>query len=223
MPYQASHAGILHWVPKGAKLHSVFKSASDDRRWRTSRAISRCARRLAIEHGFDGFTMDDLAECADVSRRTLFNYVPGKLDAVLGVEEAPDPELVALFLSGGPTGHLLTDVKELVCVLLEAEAADPQEVNEMRRLLRSDSRLYSAVHERFADVMRRFSEGIALREGGAVDPLTVRLIATVAMGLFDIALDESLEDSGHTLAEHYGRVFDASAALFDHPAAQPNI
>lgn len=157
--------------------------------------------------------MDELADCAGVSRRTLFNYVPGKVDAVLGVGEDPDPELVATFLSGGPTGHLLTDVKELVCVLLEAESADPTEVDEIRRLLRTDPRLHTAVHERFAEIMARFSQGIALREANAVDPLTVRMIANLTISLFDIALDESLEDSGRSLSEHYSSIFDAAAEL----------
>lgn len=194
-------------------LHFVSESANDRRRQRTARAITACARQLTADHGLDGFTMDQLAECAGVSRRTLFNYVPGKIDAVIGADEELDPALVATFLAGGPTGHLLTDVKELICVLLDADDIDPAEVGETRRLLRTDSRLHAAVHERFVEAMGRFSEGVALREGGTVDPLTTRLIANVSIGLFDIALDDSLEDSEQSLAEHYRRVFDAAVAL----------
>ncbi len=200
-------------------MHSVTESANDERRRRTARSISRCARKLAIEHGMDGFTMDDLAECTGVSRRTLFNYVPGKVDAVLGAGEEPDPELVETFLSGGPTGHLMTDVKELVRVLLEADGVDPAEVAEVRTLLRSDPRLFTAVHDSFADIMARLSEGIAMREGSAVDPLTVRLTAVLTISLFDIALDASLEDTDQSLADHYDRVFDAAVGLVvDRPA-----
>lgn len=50
----------------------------------TAARIVRSARRLADQHGVDGFTLDDLAEAAGVSRRTLFNYFPTKYDAVLG-------------------------------------------------------------------------------------------------------------------------------------------
>ena len=50
----------------------------------TSERITLCAQVLADEHGLDGFTMDELATAADVSRRTLFNHFPGKVDAVLG-------------------------------------------------------------------------------------------------------------------------------------------
>lgn len=157
--------------------------------------------------------MDDLAECAGVSRRTLFNYVPGKVDAVLGAGAEPDPALIATFVAGGPSGHLLTDVKELVCVLLQAEGADPAEVIEIRRLLLADPRLHAAVHERFVARMEQFSAGVAAREGNAVDPLTVRLVANLTISLFDTALDEALSDSSRTLPEHYSRVFDAAVRL----------
>ena len=72
-------------------MHSVDESAEKrsraDRRQRMLHRITLTAQRLTDERGLDGFTMDDLAEAVDVSRRTLFNYFPGKVDAVLG----PDP------------------------------------------------------------------------------------------------------------------------------------
>ena len=191
----------------------MAKSAIEVRRQRTLRDISSCARRLAAEHGLDGFTMDELAEAVGVSRRTLFNYVPGKVDAVLGVPEPIDEELAATFLSGGPTGHLLTDVKELIVVLLDEDDPDLAEVARVRHLIRTDPRLYAAVHERFAAVMELFRDGIAQREGEDVDPLRVRLVATLALSLFDVALDESLADGSSSLAQHYARIFDAAMAL----------
>lgn len=198
-------------------MHSMVKSAADERRERTARAITRCARDLTAQHGLDGFTMDQLAQCAGVSRRTLFNYVPGKVDAVLGGEREPEdePRLLATFLAGGPTGVLLADVKELVRTALEDEAVDPAEIDEVRRLLRSDPRLYAAVHERFAEKVELFSEAITQREGEAVDPLVLQLLGAVVLGAFDIALDESLADSARTFAEHFDHVFDVLYALFE--------
>ncbi len=42
------------------------------------RAIQGAARRLFLAHGLENTTMDQIAEAADVSRATLFNYYPGK-------------------------------------------------------------------------------------------------------------------------------------------------
>src|SRR3954462_15856175 len=55
----------------------------------TRLAIHEAALRLVSEHGLDRVSVDDIAERADVSPRTFFNYFPAKDDAVLGL----DPDL----------------------------------------------------------------------------------------------------------------------------------
>jgi AcrR family transcriptional regulator len=42
-----------------------------------------CAAALFASRGYAGTTMDDVGECADVSRATVFNYFPRKEDLVL--------------------------------------------------------------------------------------------------------------------------------------------
>ncbi len=182
-------------------------------------AITQCARALTAERGLDGFTMDELAECAEVSRRTLFNYVPGKLDAVLGAGPKKDPAAKERFLAGGPTGDLLLDVKALALATLESEAPDPAEIDALRRIMRSDARLQALMHERFVEATELVSEAIAVREGSAVDPLLTRIILTVMVGLFDLTLDESLADPSVSFAEHFDRVFKSTSALFTTPSA----
>jgi AcrR family transcriptional regulator len=46
----------------------------------TREAIGEAARRLFLEHGFDDVTVADVAEAADVSEATVFNYFPTKED-----------------------------------------------------------------------------------------------------------------------------------------------
>ena len=59
--------------------------------------------------------MDDLAALAGVSRRTLFNYFPGKDDAVLGGPPVLDAEAASTtFVAGGPHGNLVDDLAEIV-------------------------------------------------------------------------------------------------------------
>jgi AcrR family transcriptional regulator len=45
--------------------------------------IIECAAELFVARGYEGTTMDDIGECADVSRGTVFNYFPRKEDLVL--------------------------------------------------------------------------------------------------------------------------------------------
>ena len=102
-------------------MHFVFKSATslrEAKRQETSRRIMRAAGRLTLERGLDGWTMDDLAAEAQTSRRTLFNYFPDKVDAVVGPRPVIPEQAVELFRAGGPTGDLLDDALVLArCIL----------------------------------------------------------------------------------------------------------
>ena len=185
-----------------------------NRKWSAAR-ITRCAQMLAEEHGIDGFTMDDVAECAGVSRRTLFNYVPGKLDAILGAPPDPDPSMLSEFLTGGPTGRLADDVKATIAALLDSKDTAPEDLERVRRLIASDARLHKAMHDKFSKVATFFAEAILKREGSTFDPLRARAAATVTLSLFDVALDAFVADPSTSLADHYMAAFDGAAALFD--------
>ena len=85
-------------------MHSVTESATslrEQKRWECSHRITLCAQRLTDAHGLDGFTVDDLAAAAGVSRRTLFNYFRNKEDLALsGLDEQGD--LIAARLAARP-------------------------------------------------------------------------------------------------------------------------
>jgi AcrR family transcriptional regulator len=62
-----------------------------DRRTRkrlaTRQAISDTATRLFFERGFDTVTIDDIAEAADVGRKTVFNHFARKEDMFFDRDE----------------------------------------------------------------------------------------------------------------------------------------
>ena len=80
-------------------------------------AIITAAQRLAVDCGYAGFTVEDLARAVGVSRRTLFNHVSSKEEAVLGMLPVLTDEQAATLRPGGPTGHL-------ACLLYTSDAAD---------------------------------------------------------------------------------------------------
>src|SRR5690554_2629029 len=51
----------------------------------TRQALERATVELALEHGLEHVTIEQIAERADVSPRTFFNYFGSKEDALLGV------------------------------------------------------------------------------------------------------------------------------------------
>ena len=112
-----------------------MNQSATERKVRTSDRITVCAQKLTDERGLDGFTMDDLAEAAEVSRRTLFNYFPGKIDAVLGVFPVLDQQAVAVFCAGGPHQDLVQDLRALVLPLLRTEMMEREILGRGRRIM----------------------------------------------------------------------------------------
>ena len=148
-------------------MHSVNQSATATpagRRAATAERITLCAQRLTDERGLDGFTMDDLATAAEVSRRTLFNYFPGKVDAVLGPVLDLDPDDVARFRAGGPEGDLVQDLRALVLPIVEYSVADREAAARSRRILRSEPRLIARVHAFYEDISAVVVGHIVARE-----------------------------------------------------------
>lgn len=170
-------------------------------------AITDCARSLTAAKGLDGFTMDELAECVGVSRRTLFNYVPSKLDAVVGPKPSHQPELFEVFLSGGPTGDVLTDLKFTAIQALATKPLALAEAEQFRQLVRQDPRLFALLHERFAEVAEFLTEAINQRQGAPVDPLHGEILLKLLLGMFDTALDQALADPSVDFEDHFERVF----------------
>lgn len=174
---------------------SSLASGREEKQRATRRRIVRCAQRLCIDTGFDGFTMDDLARAAEVSRRTLFNYFPSKVDAVLGGGEPPDltgPELAevtSVFRAGGPQGRLVDDLAELSRHLLATQVIDRESARLRRAVLTSSPRLLTVIHERFERVAEQIVLLVLDREGPQFGPLRARLAVGMLIAVFDVALE----------------------------------
>lgn len=173
----------------------------------TERRIHHCALALTDERGVDGWTMDELADAANVSRRTLFNYYACKVDAVLsGPPDIPDDALDA-FHRGGPTGRVLDDLLVLAEALM-AESSDT--ILTKRRVLAASPRLLAIERERFETIMQELGDHVLRREGAAFGSTRARLLVHLLVSIFDASLHQlgELQD-GRPLAE-----------LFDHNVRQ---
>ena len=65
----------------------------------TRLALHEAALQLVAERGLDHVSVDDIAERADVSPRTFFNYFSSKDDAVLGLDPDGAAQQVEAFLA----------------------------------------------------------------------------------------------------------------------------
>lgn len=185
-----------------------------------ARSITVTARRLAAERGFDEFTLDELAEAAGVSRRTLFNYFPSKVGAVLGLPPQGCSEVLTQFTAGGPSGHLLQDAVAVLDRFVAAGAQSREHHRVLRRALERNPKLLAATREQFRDLARAWAELIARREGiSATHPRAVGLVALItatleaAVQLYaDGDDDRNLQDIVDVLTREQARLFTASPA-----------
>jgi AcrR family transcriptional regulator len=204
-----THTTNLHSAGWSAKLHFVDLSANDcgrraARKRATEQRIHRCALLLTDEHGLEGWTMDELAAAADVSRRTLFNYYPGKSDAVLGGPPELPADALAAFDAGGPTGRLVDDLAALASALLGEKDFDPEFAATARRIVHATPRLLAVVHERFEQVTRELVEHILRREGAGFGEPRARLLLSMLVAVFDDALRRVQDDpTGPTVLERF--------------------
>jgi AcrR family transcriptional regulator len=92
----------------------------------THRALATAARQLTLDRGLDAVTVDDIADAADVSPRTFFNYFSSKEQAIVGVDPTALAELAAA-LEGRPAEE--SPLEALTAVFV----ADLDELNEAAR------------------------------------------------------------------------------------------
>lgn len=204
----------MHFMSDSAISAFPGTQRREEHRRQTSRRITSAAQRLAAERGLDGFTMDELAAAADVSRRTLFNYFPGKVDAVLGEEPHLPEAALAAFLAGGPRGVLLDDVTTLAQALLAGQEVDREEITTVRALLVSDARLMHAVHTRFEAASDRLVGLVLTREGEAFGADRAALLLRLFTVAFGTALEWFAEGDERPIDQIFAEVVETIRDLF---------
>lgn len=183
------------------------------RREQTSRRISRCAQELAVEHGFDGFTLDELADRVGVSRRTLFNYFPGKEAAVLDSPDCIGPDDLATFVGGGPEGHLLRDLGHLVTNIYTREEPTREDWHRLHALFERNPRLITVAKERFEEMVTQVREAIEQREGLPSGHPRARVAVAIIVGLFHYSMASFLSDEDHDFPTDFMAGVDEATRL----------
>lgn len=185
----------MHEGDESAKLHFVTESATTRASSRRSAIIS-AAQRLAVDCGYSGFTVEDLARAVGVSRRTLFNHVSSKEEAVLGMLPVLTDEQAATLRSGGPTGHLVDDVLTVVLECLHADDSTPSDFEQLHDVIERNPELFVRVKTHAEELSEQLVTHLSARVdaddtrsrmalaivGGIVQHSVVQCIATPALG-----------------------------------------
>lgn len=152
------------------------------RKHRTRHAVVRAAYELFTVHGFDGTSMEQIADRAEVAPRTLYRYFPTKLDIVTPGRTALEQQLREgpAAASTGATVEVLTEpvvrVAEWLDSLADEDAA-------LLALATRDATIRAALTTLLDELAAVIADQVAA--GGAVDRRTALLLASMAIaGMF---------------------------------------
>lgn len=195
-------------------MNQLCTGRREVKRHQTALRLQQCALQLTVDHGFDGWTIDDLAEAADVSRRTVFNYFEGKAEVVLGPEPEIPQERIDAFVAGGPTGRLFDDLVLLAHEATQEKTQADRNIVAVRDAIMNDPRLLRLVHERFELAATMLGDCVRQREGADYPDEKARLLLRILMTFFDHALERTAQDQTRTFSEHFdAAIADARSAL----------
>ena len=138
----------------------------------TRRLLRRAALELVAERGLHDVTVEDIAEAADVSPRTFFNYFSSKEAVLFG----GDPERAAELREGVVTeapgksalealGAVLARDSEAMADELRSLGGDPAEWLRRMKVARTDPHVRAAHAAQMAMLERALAEGVAARIG----------------------------------------------------------
>ena len=179
----------------------------------TRLALHEAALRLVADRGLDQVSIDDIAERADVSPRTFFNYFSSKDDAVLGLDPESSAHQVAGFLDR-PAGETPVQALRAVARAQAAEMGTDTELWPLRlKVIDAKPALLARLAAAFGEGERVLAEAVAARTGtrAGVDayPTLLAGVAGVAMRTalhrwlatdFTAALPDLLDEAWDLLA-----------------------
>lgn len=178
------------------------------KRAETHARIQSEAMRLFLSKGFEATTLDEIAEAADVSRRSLFHYFGSKEEIVFSTK-ADIPDVIVEAIHRRPADEPLLEMVENALTDL-AERYQSPDTRALARLIHDTPALCAGDQAKYEKIERLLAKALADRKGLPETDVACRVTATTAIGIMKLATEAWLtgEDSG---PGEYGRA--AFAAL----------
>jgi AcrR family transcriptional regulator len=157
----------------------------------THKLLRRVALDLVAEHGLANVTVEDIAEAAQVSPRTFFNYFPSKEAALFGGDPDRAARLRDRVAGEAPGASALAALRTVMAQDAEAIAdefrllgGDPADWLRRIKVAREDPQVRAAHAAQMALIERAIAEGLAIRLGVSpeADPYP-GVLAAAAVGV----------------------------------------
>jgi len=149
---------------------------------RTRAAIQQHALRLFREQGYDGTTVQEIADAAEVSESTLFRYFPTKEDLVLWDEF--DPLLIEAFRAQPPELSPIQALRASFRAVFDGLTAEQwAEQRDRVDLILSVPDVRAAMLEQYVGTIQQVAGLVAERVGRSPDDFEIRNLAGAVIGV----------------------------------------
>jgi AcrR family transcriptional regulator len=142
----------------------------------TRRLLRRAALELVAERGLANVTVEDIAQAAEVSPRTFFNYFPSKEAVLFGGDPERAAELRERVASEAPGKPALDALRLVLAQDSEAMAdelrslgGNPADWVRRMKVARTDPHVRAAHAAQMAMIERAIAEGLAARLGADLE------------------------------------------------------
>jgi mycofactocin system transcriptional regulator len=180
----------------------------------TRARIERASLDLFSRRGFEGVTIDEIAEAAGISRRTYFRYFATKADAVWGDFDAHVERLAALLRSAHDEQTLLGSICAAYVEANDYPTAELPQLRQRMQLILTETALLAHSQVRYADVDRVVAEYVARRTRTEPAGLLPRLVATSSRAAATTAFEAWLADPQLSLDKALRTAFEELASGF---------
>ncbi|MDF3288332.1 TetR family transcriptional regulator [Streptomyces silvisoli] len=200
---------------------------------RTRDALTRAAMELFTTRGFEGTTVDEIAESVEVSQRTFFRYFQNKEHAALAVEELIEGHFMAALRERPAAEPPLEALRNAVLSTWDDVSTAIHEVvpldlyMRMCQVVETTPALLAARMRGQAEMEQRLVAEIARREG--LDPvldLRPRVLVAAFGGVIRAAsghwgkcADDSVEQMRRSVEEHINTIGPALTGGWRAPGA----
>jgi AcrR family transcriptional regulator len=170
-----SHRGRV-CTTSTSKVTAVTRGLRDRKKEQTRIAICGAALQLFERQGFEGTTVEDIAEAANVSSRTFFRYFDSKIDVILDHKHEDEESLRDLLMARPPEEAPIEAVHAVFRERLAEIKENPEMIRQFRVLMSSPT-LRKLAAEHFQDNKVELVEAFAERLGVAPTDLAPRVLA----------------------------------------------
>ncbi|MFS8111410.1 TetR family transcriptional regulator [Rhizobium jaguaris] len=192
------------------EIDGELKEGRRERKRRQTRErIEAVALTLFLERGFDGTTIEDITEAADVSKRSFFDYFPSKEEVVFAWQDSFSDELADAIAVQPKDASIVEVIEGALTSALLAASADPQRLA-IAALIRDTPTLCARDQLKYAKLEGKLTDALLARSGGGEEErFRLRLLSAIVVSTLRIGGERwsegrqelSLQDFAHRVFE----------------------